>query len=80
MAQDGEQLPKEAIIIIVIVSAGVAVTVAWAFYSMWHGRKDDEVAQGDANEQAIYRKEVRLRNQEEMAVVHGYKYPVYRSD
>ena len=80
MAQDQESLPKEAIIVIVIVSAGLAVLIAWAIYAMWHGRNGDEVAQGDANKQATYRKEVRARNQEEMAVINGFKYPVYRVD
>lgn len=74
-----EELPKEAVIVIVICAAGVSVMIAWAIHSVWNGRGGDAgVTAEDFNEQAEYRKDVRLRNQEAMAAANGYQFPSYR--
>lgn len=74
-----EQIPKEAIIVIVICAAGVSVMIAWAIHSVWNGRGGEAgVIAQDFNEQAEYRKDVRLRNQEAMAAANGYQFPLYR--
>lgn len=79
----GGELPKEAIILIVIVSAGVSVMIAWAIHSIWHGQRggDEEVLVGNGEqEQAAYRQEVRMRNYQNMAAINGFKYPSHRYD
>lgn len=77
------ELPKEAIILIVICSAGASVLIAWAIHSIWHGQRgsDEEILVNNGEqEQAAYRQEVRMRNYENMAAIHGFKYPSHRYD
>jgi hypothetical protein len=76
-------LPKEAIILIVIVASGASVLVAWAIHSIWHGQRgsDEDILVGNGEqEQAAYRQEVRMRNHENMAAINGFKYPSHRYD
>lgn len=76
------QIPKEVIILIVIVSAGASVLIAWAIHSIWHGQRgvvDEEGSVVDKEQQlAIYRREVRERNIESMAAINGLKFPSHR--
>lgn len=79
----GGELPKEAIILIVIASAGASVLIAWAIHSIWHGQRgsDEEISVNSGEqEQAAYRQEVRMRNYENMAATNGFKYPSHRYD
>jgi flagellar basal body-associated protein FliL len=79
----GGELPKEAIILIVIASAGASVLIAWAIHSIWHGQRgsDEEIlVNSGEQEQAAYRQEVRMRNYENMAAINGFKYPSHRYD
>jgi flagellar basal body-associated protein FliL len=79
----GGELPKEAIILIVIASAGASVLIAWAIHSIWHGQRgsDEEISVNSGEqEQAAYRQEVRMRNYENMAAINGFKYPSHRYD
>jgi len=79
----GGELPKEAIILIVIVSAGASVVIAWAIHSIWHGQRgsaEEIVASNGELEQAAYRQEVRMRNYHNMAAINGFKYPSHRYD
>jgi hypothetical protein len=79
----GGELPKEAIILIVICSAGASVLIAWAIHSIWHGQRgsDEEIlVNSGEQEQAAYRQEVRMRNYENMAAINGFKYPSHRYD
>lgn len=76
------ELPKEVIILIVIVSSGASVLLAWAIHSIWHGQKgsgDEEgVIHDKEQQQAIYRREVRERTLESMAAINGLKPPTHR--
>jgi len=77
------QLPKEAIILIVIASAGASVLIAWAIHSIWHGQRgssDEILVDNGEQAQAAYRQEVRIRNYEKIAAIHGFKYPSHRYD
>lgn len=79
----GGELPKEAIILIVIASSGASVLIAWAIHSIWTGQRgsDEEILVGNSEQdQAAYRQEVRLRNYQNMAAVNGFKYPSHRYD
>lgn len=79
----GGELPKEAVILIVIASAGASVLIAWAIHSIWHGQRgsDEEISVNSGEqEQAAYRQEVRMRNYENMAAINGFKYPSHRYD
>lgn len=70
------EISREAIILIVIVSSGCSVVLAWAFHSIWHGRhnSDEEVVGDGEQQQAAYRAEVRMRNHQIIAAIHGFKY------
>lgn len=74
------QLAKELIIFIVIVAAAASVLIAWAIHSGFKGRGGDEVIKEGESEQAIYRREVRMRNHEDMAAINGMKIPHYRHE
>jgi hypothetical protein len=79
----GGELPKEAIILIVICSAGASVVIAWAIHSIWHGQRgspEEIVVSNGELEQAAYRQEVRMRNYHNMAAINGFKYPSNRYD
>jgi hypothetical protein len=73
-------LPKEAIILIVIVSSGCAVLIAWAFHTMWHGQRgvvSETDTSGDGEQsQAAYRREVVERHHADIAARNGIKWPV----
>jgi hypothetical protein len=75
-------LPKEAIILIVIVSAGCAVLIAWAFHSMWTGQKgvvkETGVIDEGEQQQAAYRRDVVERHHADIAASLGIKYPQSR--
>lgn len=76
-------LAKEVIILIVIVASGASVLIAWAIHSIWHGQRggDEEGLVSDSEQQqAAYRQEVRMRNQENMAAINGFKFPSHRYD
>jgi hypothetical protein len=72
-------LPKEAIILIVIVSSGCAVLIAWAFHSMWTGQKgvvnETGAPSEDEMQQAAYRREVVERHHADIAASLGIKHP-----
>jgi hypothetical protein len=72
-------LPKEAIILIVIVSCGCGVLIAWAFHSMWTGQKgvvkETGVIDEGEQQQAAYRREVVERHHADIAASLGIKYP-----
>jgi len=72
-------LPKEVIILIVIVSSGCAVLLAWAFHTMYHGQKgtvDENAVVGEAaQQQAAYRREVVERHHADIAARNGRKWP-----
>jgi hypothetical protein len=77
------EIPKEVVVLIVIVSAGGCVLIAWAIHSIWHGKRgsDEEVLVSNGEQdQAVYRQEVRMRNYENMAAMNGFKYPSHRYD
>ena len=77
------EIPKEVVVLIVIVSAGGCVLIAWAIHSIWHGKRgsDEEVLVGSGEQdQAAYRQEVRVRNYENMAAMNGFKHPSHRYD
>ena len=76
-------IPKEVVVLIVIVSAGGCVVIAWAIHSIWHGKRgsDEEILVGNSEQdQAAYRQEVRMRNYENMAAMNGLKKPSHRYD
>jgi flagellar basal body-associated protein FliL len=71
-------LSKEVIILIVIVASGASVVIAWAIHSIWHGQRhgdEDEKITDSEQQQAAYQQEVRMRNQESIAAINGFKYP-----
>ena len=77
------EIPKEVVVLIVIVSAGGCVLIAWAIHSIWHGQRgsDEEVLVGNGElDQVAYRQEVRMRNYENMAAMNGLKMPLHRYD
>jgi len=78
------ELPKEAIILIVICSSGVSVMIAWAIHSIWHGQRgggdEEALVTNSEQEQAAYRQEVRMRNYANMAAINGLKQPSHRYD
>jgi hypothetical protein len=75
-------LPKEAIILIVILSAGCAVLIAWAFHSVWTGQKgvvkETGVIDDGEQQQAAYRRDVVERHHADIAASLGIKYPQSR--
>jgi hypothetical protein len=71
-------LSKEVIILVVILSSGASVVIAWAIHSIWHGQRhgdEDEKITDVEQQQAAYQAEVRRRNLESIAAINGYKYP-----
>lgn len=77
------ELPKEAIIILIIIGAGICVLVAWAIHSAWHGQRpgaeDEKIVSEGEMQQAAYRQEVIQRNHRAIAAMNGFRYPPTQS-
>lgn len=70
----GAPLSDTAIIVIVIAGSGALVLMAWAVSLLWNGNgsNDERIKAAEAeHEQAAYMREVRGRNVQLLADIHG---------
>jgi hypothetical protein len=76
------ELPKGAIISIIVVAAAAAVVIAWAIHSNFTGRRNAQSVNITHNEQdqTSYMKDVRMRNHHTIAASNGLLYPSFRHD
>ncbi|KAK3675989.1 hypothetical protein LTR78_004181 [Recurvomyces mirabilis] len=68
-----DPLPHAAIVFLIILGVAIAVAISYGIWSLIHGR-DPEDSLEPTQDQAVYMREVRLRNHDWMAQTYGYRY------
>lgn len=71
-------LSHSLIVFLIILGCAAAIGLGWGFYSLYNGRHDqsgqhDVALPTTEQSQAVYMREVRLRNQDVIAGMYGYK-------